>query len=126
MKRHVDILSWLYLVWGAIFLLVALAGAAVAAGALAISSGASPVPVTSPTAARVTAFSIALLSGLALLWAGLHLWIGRALGSYRPSARLLALGLAVVNLVLLPFGTALGAYSCWVLLKDEGRRVFHT
>ena len=41
-----------------------------------------------------------------------------------PRARLLALGLAVVNMVLLPFGTALGAYACWVLLKDEGRRLF--
>ena len=30
----------------------------------------------------------------------------------------------VVNLVLLPFGTALGAYACWVLLKDEGRKLF--
>ena len=36
----------------------------------------------------------------------------------------MALGLAVGNLVLLPFGTALGAYACWVLLKDEGRRLF--
>jgi hypothetical protein len=124
-KRHVDILSWLYLVWGAIFLLVALAGGAVAIGALAIAGGTSPVQVSSPMAARVTAFTIALLSGLALLWAALHLWIGRALGTYRPVARLLALGLAVVNLVLLPFGTALGAYSCWVLLKDEGRQLFH-
>ena len=60
-----------------------------------------------------------------MLWAALHMWIGRALGAYtQPRARLLALGLAVVNLVLLPFGTALGAYACWVLLKDEGRRVF--
>lgn len=124
MKRHVDILSWLYIVWGAIFLLVALAGAAVAAGALAISAGSGPIPVSSPVAARLTALTIALLSALALLWAVLHLWVGRALGTYRPSARLLALGLAVVNLVVIPFGTALGAYSCWVLLKDEGRGVF--
>jgi hypothetical protein len=123
-KRHVDILSWLYIVWGAIFLLVALAGGAVAAGALAISTGSGPIPVSSPLAARLTAITIALLSALALLWAVLHLWVGRALGACRPSARLLALGLAVVNLVVLPFGTALGAYAGWVLLKEEGRRVF--
>jgi hypothetical protein len=36
----------------------------------------------------------------------------------------MALGLAIGNLVLLPFGTALGAYACWVLLKDEGRQLF--
>ncbi|MCC7123962.1 MAG: hypothetical protein IT178_03880 [Acidobacteria bacterium] len=125
MKRHVDFLAWLHLAWGVIFLLVALAGGAIAAGALAIATGASPVAVSSPMAARLTAFTVLILSGLALLWAALHLWLGRALRAYRPWARTLALGLAVVNMVLLPFGTALGAYTCWVLLKDEGRNVFH-
>ncbi|MCC7033551.1 MAG: hypothetical protein IT179_12040 [Acidobacteria bacterium] len=124
MKRHVDFLSWLHLGWGAIFLLVALAGGALAAGALAISTGTSPVAVRSPMAAQLTAVTLAVLSFIALAWAVLHLWIGRALGAYRPWARTLALGLAVVNMVLLPFGTALGAYACWVLLKEEGRRVF--
>jgi len=111
--------------WGIIFLLVALSGGALAAGAMAISAGTSPVQPSSPMAARLTALTLGIVSGLALLWAVLHLWIGRALGAYRPWARLLALGLAVVNLVVLPFGTALGAYTCWVLLKDEGRRVFY-
>ncbi len=124
MKRHVDFLSWLHLAWGAIFLLVALSGGALAAGAFAIASGSGPVAVTSPMAARFTGVTLVLLSLTALLWAALHIWIGRALGAYRPWARLLALGLAVVNLVLLPFGTALGAYACWVLLKDEGRKLF--
>ncbi|HQZ40712.1 MAG TPA: hypothetical protein PLH72_16900 [Vicinamibacterales bacterium] len=124
MKRHVDFLAWLHIAWGIVFLLVALAGGALAAGALAISMGTSPVQPASPMAARLTAFTLLVVSVLALLWGALHLWIGRALGAYRPWARLLALGLAVVNLVLLPFGTALGAYACWVLLKDEGRRVF--
>ena len=55
MKRHVDFLSWLYLAWGIIFLLVALAAGVLAAGALAISSGSGPVAVASPMAARVTA-----------------------------------------------------------------------
>jgi hypothetical protein len=123
-KRHVDFLSWLYLAWGVIFLLVALAGGALAAGAFAISSGRAPVEAASPMAARLTAVTLVVLSAIALLWAALHLWIGRALGAYRPWARLLALGLAVVNLVLLPFGTALGAYACWVLLKEEGRKLF--
>ncbi|MGE0463386.1 MAG: hypothetical protein AB7Q16_18645 [Vicinamibacterales bacterium] len=126
MKRHVDFLSWLHLAWGFIFLLVALAGGALAAGALAISTGTSPVAVRSPMAAQLTALTLAALSFIALAWAILHLWIGRALGTYRPWARTLALGLAVVNMVLLPFGTALGAYACWVLLKEEGRRVFES
>ena len=43
MNRHVGFLATLYLTWGAIFTLVALAGLALAAGAFAIAS--SDVPL---------------------------------------------------------------------------------
>ena len=124
MKRHLDFLSTLYLAWGAIFALVALAGFALAGGAAAIASSTGPVRFGSEMAARVTAVTLGILSLIALVWGALHLWIGRFLRTHRPVARLLALGLAVGNLVLLPFGTALGGYACWVLLQDEGRKIF--
>lgn len=124
MKRHVDFLSTLYLTWGGIFTLVALAGFALAAGAAAIASTDGPVRFSSEMAARLTAVTISVIAGIALIWGGLHLFVGRTLRRHRPSARLMALGLAVGNLVLLPFGTALGGYACWVLLTEEGRRLF--
>jgi hypothetical protein len=122
--RHVAFLSTLYLAWGAIFAVVALAGFALAGGAAAIATSTGPVQFGSEMAARLTAVTIGMLALIALTWGVLHLWIGRALQRHRPSARLMALGLAVGNLVLLPFGTALGGYACWVLLKDEGRKIF--
>lgn len=124
MKRHVDFLATLYFTWGAIFALVAIAGFALAAGAAAIASSSGPVRFGSEMAARLTAVTITVISIIALIWGALHLFVGRTLRRLRPSARLMALGLAVGNLVLLPFGTALGAYACWVLLKDEGRQLF--
>ena len=124
MKRHVDFLATLYLTWGAIFALVAIAGFALAAGAAAIATSSGPVRFGSEMAARLTAVSISVISIIALIWGALHLFVGRTLRKLRPSARLMALGLAVGNLLLLPFGTALGAYACWVLLKDEGRQLF--
>ena len=124
MTRHVAFLSTLYLTWGAIFAVVALAGFALAGGAAAIATSSGPVQFGSEMAARLTAVTIGVVALIALTWGALHLWIGRALQSHRPSARLMALGLAVGNLVLLPFGTALGGYACWVLLKDEGRKIF--
>ena len=124
MKRHVEFLSTLYLTWGAIFTLVALAGFALAGGAAAIATATGPVRMASEMAARLTAVTIGVISMIALVWGALHLWIGRSLRKFLPSARLMTLGLAVGNLVLIPFGTALGAYACWVLLKDEGRRLF--
>lgn len=126
MKRHVDFLALLYLAWGAIFTLVAVAGFALAAGAWAIAGHAGPLRASSDLAAGVTAVTLTVLGALALLWGALHLWMGSWLRRYRPAARMGALGLAVVNLVLLPFGTALGAYTCWVLLTEDGRRLFET
>ena len=126
MKRHVEFLSTLYLAWGAIFALVALAGLALSGGAFAIAQSSGPVRFGSEMAARLTGVTIALIAVLALVWAALHLVVGRQLKKLRPSARLMALGLAIGNMILLPFGTALGAYSLWVLLKDDGRRLFET
>lgn len=124
MKRHVDFLSTLYLTWGGIFTLVALAGFALAGGAFAIARSDGPVRFSSEMAASLTAATIGVISVIALVWGALHLFVGRALRRFRPSARLMALGLAVGNLVLLPFGTALGAYAGWVLLNEEGRHLF--
>lgn len=124
MKRHVDFLSTLYLTWGGIFTLVALAGFALAGGAAAIASSHGPVGFSSEVAASLTAVTLGVISIIALVWGALHLVVGRTLRRHRPSARLVALGLAVGNLVLLPFGTALGAYAGWVLLNEEGRHLF--
>lgn len=124
MKRHVDFLSTLYLTWGAIFVLVAVAGLALAAGAAAIASGGGPLGYGSEMAARLTAVTIAIISLIAIVWGALHLFVGRTLRRLRPSARLMALGLAIGNLILFPFGSALGGYACWVLLKDDGRQLF--
>ena len=124
MKRHADFLALLYLAWGAIFALVGLAGLALMAGALVIARADRPVVSSSDLAADVTAFTFGVLAVLALLWGILHLWLGAHLRRYRHWARLAGLGLAVINLVLFPFGTALGAYACWVLLTEEGRQLF--
>jgi hypothetical protein len=123
-RRHVGFLSTLYLTWGAIFVIVAFAGFALAGGAAAIATSASPISFGSEMAARFTAITIGILAVIALAWGALHMWVGRALSSHRPSARLFAIGLALGNMVLLPFGTALAAYACWVLLNEDGRRLF--
>jgi hypothetical protein len=123
-KRHADFLAILYLAWGAIFALVGLAGLALSAGALAIARDSGPVRVGSDFAAGLTAVTFGVIAVLALLWGVMHLWLGAALRRYQPWARLMALGLAVINLVLFPFGTALGGYACWVLLNEEGRGLY--
>jgi hypothetical protein len=123
-KRHADLLGLLYLAWGGIFALVGLAGLALTAGAIAISRNRGPVELGSDFAAGLTAITLGVVALIALLWGVLHVWLGAALRRYKPWARLIALGLAVINVVLFPFGTALGGYACWVLLKEDGRALF--
>ena len=43
---------------------------------------------------------------------------GIGLLSYRPWARILAIVLACINLIHLPFGTALGIYTLWVMCSS--------
>jgi hypothetical protein len=124
LKRHIDFLSTLYVTWGAIFALVAIAGFALAGGAFAIAQSTGPVRFGSEMAARLTGVTISIIAVIALVWAVLHIVVGRQLKQLRPSARLMTLGLAIGNLILLPFGTALGVYALWALLKDDGRRLF--
>lgn len=124
MIRHVDFLAQLYRLWGAVFLIVGAAALALAGGAAAVARVSGPVATGSDVAAGVTALAMGALAGVSFVWAALHTWIGRALAKHGSRSRLLALGLAVGNLPLLPFGTALGVYACWVLLHNEGRRVF--
>jgi hypothetical protein len=64
-------------------------------------------------------FAAALLAGGAA-----NAWAGRALRRQDPAGRSAVLWLSVVNLFLLPFGTALGIYAWWVLLHAESRTAF--
>ena len=124
MKRHVDFVATLYIAWGLIFALVAIAGFALAGGAFALAESTGPVRFGSEMAARLTGVTITIIALIALVWAGLHIFVGRRMRRMLPSARLMALGLALGNLILFPFGTALGGYALWALLKDDGRRLF--
>ena len=75
-------------------------------------------------AAGITAAAFTTLALLAILWGVVHVVVGVPLRRRRPWSRLLALVLASVDLVLLPYGTALGLYALWVLLGEQGRKVF--
>ena len=120
MRPHLHLLVILQLIWGGIGLLL---GASI----LLLSAGAVAIGWTSPqgrmaagiTAAAFAVFAVALVAG-----GGVNLWAGSALRRGQPSGRTATLWLAVFNLFVLPFGTALGIYAFWVLLHNETRGVF--
>ena len=122
MQRHVTVLALLTGLWGALAILVGVALLLLAAGALAVLVG--PDGAAVGFAAGLTAGAFATIGVFALLWGGAHAWGALLLQRHRPAGRFLVLGLAVVDLLVLPFGTALGIYALWVLLTHDGRHLF--
>jgi hypothetical protein len=117
---HVKLLGILQIVWGAIGMVLGVSTLMLAVGAVAVgmTSDGRGVP------AGVTAVAFGVFAA-ALLAAGAgNAWAGSAIHRRQAPGRLAALGLAVPNLFVLPFGTALGIYAFWVLLHDEARRMF--
>jgi hypothetical protein len=117
---HIHLLWVLQLVWGAVGVLLGASTLMLAAGAAAIGWTTQGDEI----AAGITA--VAFLScALLLLAAGAaNGWAGNALKNRQPNGRLATLVLAVPNLFVLPFGTALGIYAFWVLLHHEARAMF--
>ena len=120
MRSHVTLLAILQLAWGAMGLLLGASRLLLAAGAAAIARTAAD----DPWGAVLTAGTF-LVFAAALVAAGCaNVWAGRALRQHRAWARSFVLALAVVNLFVLPFGTALAIYAFWVLLHNDARALF--
>ena len=59
-----------------------------------------------------------------MIWGAAHVSVGLSVRRHKAWARLLALMFGSVDLLLLPYGTALGVYALWVLLNEEGKALF--
>src|SRR5215471_1077873 len=120
MKPHVHLLGLLQLAWGGMGLLLSVSLLLLAGGAAAIAHSAQTDAFTATfTALLFVVFAAALALGG---WA--NAWVGNGLRRHRPAARTGALAMSVVNLFVLPFGTALAIYTYWVLLHNEARALF--
>jgi hypothetical protein len=120
-RSHVDFVGVLFVVWGVLTILIGLSTLALGVGAAAIITGSSR---GGHFAAGVTAAVFTALAIVAIVWGAAHALVGIPIRRHRPWARLVALMLGTVDLVLLPYGTALGAYTLWVLLNEEGKGLF--
>lgn len=124
MDRHVSLLAILTSLWGALAALVGVSMLLLAAGAFTLSR--TPDGEAVSLAAGLTSAIFASIGAFSLVWGVAHVWAGVLLRRRAPSGRILSLGLAFVNLLVFPFGTALGGYALWILLTHEGRRLFET
>ena len=120
MQVHLDLLGRLHVPLGSF---AALAG--VSLGILAAGTRAALRDLEMDGAGGQAGVGILWVCGIVMIAGGAGLVLaGRALERRRRGGRLFALLLAVPDLIVVPFGTALSIYAFWVLLNDEARKEF--
>jgi hypothetical protein len=123
MSSHVDFVGVLFIIWGVLTALVGISTLSLGVAAIALIASATHGGGRQ-VAAGLTAAAFTTLALIAILWGAAHVLVGVPLRRHRPWSRLIALGLGSVDLLLLPYGTALGCYALWTLLSEDGKRLF--
>lgn len=113
-EQHVRVLGILWIVAGALFLIPGLL--------LFVLSTVVRISIPpAETVGRVIGPLVLSVIGAALfLTAAAGIVVGWGLLRHLPWARIAAIVLGVFSLLHPPFGTALGIYTLWVLLSDQG------
>ncbi len=114
----------LFIVWGVLTAVIGVSTLALGIGAAVLTVSTRADADVSPVAIGVTAAVLIVLAGLAMAWGVAHGVVGMLLRRQRHWSRLAAIMLGMVDLLLLPYGTALGVYALWVLLSEDTRRLF--
>jgi len=116
MEEHVKILGILYIAFSALGLLAAVIVFFAVTGGGLISGDDTAILVTSIVGTAV--------AGLLVLLSAPGIIGGIGLMKKQPWARILVLVLGVINLINIPFGTALGIYTIWALTNKETEQLF--
>jgi hypothetical protein len=117
MKTHVTLVAAFNIGFGFLGVFIAIIVFVVLFGAGIISGDPEAFAITSTVGTAVSSFLIVLsipsiIGGFGLL-------------RYRPWARILVIIVACLNLINIPFGTALGIYELWVLLHEKTAQLFY-
>ena len=124
MRRHVDLVGLLFVLWGGMTLLLSVSLLTMGIAATAIGAAGPSAADSGKLAAGIVAAVFFTLAALGFLFGAAHVWIGTRLRGFREWARAFAVVLAVVDLVLIPFGTGLGIYTLWSLLNEQSKPLF--
>jgi hypothetical protein len=115
MKKHIEVLGILHLIYSGLALFVA-------AGTFFLLSGIGIIArdtVALGVLGTIGIIICLIISALAI--PGIVAGIG--LLKMKPWARIVAIVVGCFDLLHIPFGTALGVYTLWVLLNEESRQL---
>ena len=117
MEQHVKALAILNIVLGSLGVLVALLILIFFSGiaGIVLHDGDSDANVAVPILGLVGGVGALVVAALSLP----SLIAGIGLLKFRPWAQTLTIAVSILNLIHIPFGTALGIYGLWVLFNDE-------
>ncbi len=124
MQKHVQLAGVLFTIWGAICALLSLSLLSIGVAAAAIGMSSERDGGGGTMAAGLVAAAFFAVGGAGLLFGGLHAWVGSRIRRLGDHARIAAIVLAVADLIVVPFGTALGVYALWALLHDRSKALF--
>lgn len=124
MRKHVDLVGLLFILWGGMSLLLSVSLLSTGIAATAIGAAATQGATGGKLAAGIVAAVFFTLAAIGLVFGIAHIWIGSRLRRFREWARAFAIVLSVVDLVLVPFGTGLGIYALWALVNEQSRPLF--
>jgi hypothetical protein len=111
MDTHVKVVGWLWIANGVLAILMVVLGLIIAN--LNIPSAQDSILVTSGVlCCFVPAIAADFAAGLGLL-------------QYKSWARILAIILGIINLILFPIGTALGIYTLIIMFNEEAKALFN-
>ena len=113
MKTHLKVVGWLWIANGLLSILMAIIGLTVINWPGVIPSAWDSI------LASIGALCFFLPGVIAYALAGYGLL------KYKSWARILAIILAILNLILFPIGTALGIYTLVIMFNDEAEALFN-
>ena len=122
METHAKVLGILNIVFGVVGLSVALlmlllfGGVAGLVGADGDPDAAIAVPIIGMTGLVLVSFLVATSLPSVIIGYGLY--------QRRPWSRLAGILISILSLIMVPFGTLLGAYGLWVLFSKDGQQLF--
>lgn len=116
MKKHVNVVAILQIVFGSLNVLIALT--------IGFAFGFVDQFVDDPTAVKVLALVGTPLVVLFLIFGGAMIAGGVGLLSCKPWARILTLVMGAIGLLNIPIGTLKGVYIIWVLVQQETVSLF--
>lgn len=117
MEEHIKILGILYLAFSAVGLIAAFALFIIISGGGLISGDNTVITITTVVGTAI--------AGVLFILSIPGIIGGMGLLKKQNWARILVLVLGIINLINIPFGTALGIYTIWVLTNKETEALFN-